>query len=79
MADGPQPKEAIKRIVNEAAAAAFATGMATAVATPGEAVIKTAAALTAAKHAFFAALSANTLTKGLAGQYSIRIDHRTGW
>lgn len=79
VADGPQAEEAVKRVVQEAAVAALAAGVTAAAATPGEVVIKTAAALTAAKQTFYAALSANALTKGLGSQYSIRIDHRTSW
>ena len=78
--EGPDLGDAIKNVVTDAFGVAVGVGVAAAAALPTpDPASRVAAGLAAAKSAFFAALAANALTRHLAGQYTIKVDHRFGW
>lgn len=77
--DGPQPEEAVRRLLEEAVAAAASAAIGAGLITPSpEPGGRVAAALAAAKVAFIGYLAARG-SERLIGQYEMRIDHRTFW
>ena len=77
--EGPEPQVAVRKILEEASAAAAAAALATGIATPTlDPASRIAAALAAAKTAFVAWLAGRGM-EGLLNQYNIRVTHDTYW
>lgn len=76
--EGPEPSDAVRKVLEEAGAVAAAAALGTGLATPLDPGSRLDAALAAAKTAFVGYLATRGLEQ-LLSQYSIRVTHDTYW
>ncbi len=79
VASGPEVDAALRSVVEDALLRSLAAAAAAAAATPGEAAIKSAAAVAAFKTVLFASLSGDAALIAVRDKYNISLDERSHW